>query len=205
MALTNAQVKEILSAAGTPADAIDAAVKKIMDGHVTSINALREERDNYKTDAEKYPAVQKELDALKAKDNPEWHQKYEQEHEAFETFKKQIETEKEQAQKVSLYRDLLKAENVEEKRIDSIIRVTDFSGMTVTDGKLDKADDLRAAIKTDWAGFILSKRSKGAQVDNPPVPSEPSNFDKLSLVEKMDYVNEHGIDAQAKAWFDKKE
>ena len=65
MALTKTQVKEILSAAGVAADKMDDAVNKIIDGHLTSIDALREQRDGYKADADKLPGVPKELDDLK--------------------------------------------------------------------------------------------------------------------------------------------
>ena len=66
MALTKAWLKEILSKAGTPAENAAEAIESILDGHITSINALREEIATYKADAEKLPSVQKELDTLKA-------------------------------------------------------------------------------------------------------------------------------------------
>ena len=65
MALTKAKVKEILSKAGVEAENMDAAVDSILNGHIASIDALREERDGYKKDAERLPDVQKELDDLK--------------------------------------------------------------------------------------------------------------------------------------------
>ena len=50
MALTKAQVKEILSTAGVDADHMSDAVEKILAGHTASIDALREERDTYKAE-----------------------------------------------------------------------------------------------------------------------------------------------------------
>ena len=76
MALTKAQVREILSAAGVTSENMSEAVDKIIDGHLTSVNALREDVAKYKADAEKLPTVQKELDDMKANTNDSWKEKY---------------------------------------------------------------------------------------------------------------------------------
>ena len=58
---------------------------------------------------------------------------------------------------------------VGDKHIDSILKVTDFSNMKLgKDGTLDGADKLKETISTDWSGFISTKETKGADVDNPP-------------------------------------
>lgn len=168
MALTKAQVKEILSAAGCPTENVDSAVTKIMDGHLTSINALREERDGYKADAEKLKDVQKELDGLKAKGDPDWEKKYTDEHSAFEAYKETVAKEKATAEKAKLYRELLKANKVSEKQLDAIMKVTDLEKLTVKDGKLEGEDALSENIKSEWAGFITSESQSGASVETPP-------------------------------------
>lgn len=170
MALTNAQVREILSTAGIPAENVEDAVKKIMDGHVTSINALREERDNYKADAEKLPDVQKELNNLKAKGDPDWQRKYEDEHNSFEEFKTQVADEKAYNEKVELYRGILKECNIGERQIANIIRVSGdaIKSISVKDGKIEDSDKLKENIKSEWSGFVMTEKRKGAEIDNPP-------------------------------------
>lgn len=175
MALTKTQLKEILSAAGISAENAEVAIGKIMDGHVASINALREDKEDlqkevakYKEDAEKLADVQKELDGLKAKGDPDWQKKYEDEHTAFEEFKSAAAKEKETEQKTALYRKLLAECNIDKKRIDAVIKVTDIDKLTVKDGQLDNLDALKADIKKEWSGFIMSERKQGAEVDNPP-------------------------------------
>ena len=91
MALTKTQLKEILSAVGVSAENAETAIGKIMDGHLASVNALREREDELKKDVDKYKAdalkladVQRELDGLKAKGDPDWQKKYEKEHSDFE-------------------------------------------------------------------------------------------------------------------------
>lgn len=171
MALTKNQVREILSAAGVASDKMDEAVNKIVDGHVTSINALREERDGYKADAEKLPGVQKELEDLKktVADGGDYEKKFNDEHTAFENFKAEVQKEKDTATKKSLYRGLLKELKVDEKRFDSILRVTDLDKIKVTkDGALDKADELKEGIKKEWADFIVTDKTDPGKVETPP-------------------------------------
>jgi hypothetical protein len=44
-----------------------------------------------------------------------------------------------------------------------------FDGMKLgEDGKLEKADELKKSIETEWADFKVSTKTKGADVDNPP-------------------------------------
>lgn len=194
MALTKAWLKEILSKAGTPAENAAEAIESILDGHITSINALREEIATYKADAEKLPSVQKELDTLKANGNDGWEAKYQAEHDSFEQYKLEVAAEKELTTKKQLYTQLLREQNVDEKRFGSILRVTDFDAMTVKDGKLADTDKLVEGIKNEWSGFIVSQRTDGVHVDTPP--DNPgtvtkADFEKMSLSKQMEFANTH--------------
>lgn len=175
MALTKTQLTEKLSEGGIEAEKIPDLVSWIMNGHITSINALREERDGYKADAEKLPGVQKELDDLKAKGDQNWQKRYEDEHAAFETYKEQVSKQKEADEKARLYRNILKECDVEETRIDAVMKVTDISKLELKDGKLEDVDNLKQQIQTEWAGFIVKPQKKGADVDNPPANNGGGN------------------------------
>ena len=193
MALTKTQLKEILSAVGVSAENAETAIGKIMDGHLASVNALREREDELKKDVDKYKAdalkladVQRELDGLKAKGDPDWQKKYEKEHSDFEAFKSDIEKGKAKDEKIKLYRDLLKQCNVEEKRIDAVLKVTDIDGITVKDGKLENAETLKSDIKKEWSGFIVKRESKGADVDNPPDNHDGKGLSREEIYKKDD-------------------
>lgn len=178
MALTKAQVREILSAAGVAAEKMDEAVNKIVDGHITSIEALREQRDAYKADAEKLPGVQKELDDLKAANQAggDWEKKFNDKNTEFENFKAQVQKEKDTATKKNLYRGLLKELNIDEKRFDSILKVTDLEKIKLTkDGALDGVDDLKKNAQTEWADFVVTRGKKGADVPDPPANNGGGN------------------------------
>ena len=184
MALTKAQVREILSSAGVDAEHMSDAVDRIMDGHVTSINALREERDSYKADAEKLPGVQKELDEAKSKGDPEWQKKYEDEHTAFEQYKDQVKSDEQNRAKADLYRAALTKAGVDPKRVAAIMKVTDLSKVSVKDGKIEDEDKVTEGIKTEWAEFIAKPGSKGATPDNPPANggATPKTKDEIMAI-----------------------
>ena len=65
MALTNEQVREILTTAGVDEEHMKDAAAKIISGHLESVNALRLDVEKYRSDAEKLPGVSQELETLK--------------------------------------------------------------------------------------------------------------------------------------------
>ena len=104
-------------------------VSAIMEEHVAVVNGLKEDRDKYKAEAEKLPAVQKELDDLKS--GEDYKAKYDQEHKDFEAYKQQVADNEVLAKKKAAYRKLLAEEKISEKRLDAVIRLTDFSKITL--------------------------------------------------------------------------
>ena len=193
MALT----RKWLSALGIEAEKVD----EIIEAHVSTVNAIKEEMDKYKTEAEKLPDVQAELDALKAAGtgDDEWKQKFNKEHEDFENFKKEVAGQEAIRETKEAYKKLLIANKVDELRVDAILKVTDFSDMKLKDGKFDGEDKLVENIKSEWAGFIKSEGQAGAGVDAPPsggTAMTKEAFDKMSLSERMNYANEHPVEAR---------
>jgi hypothetical protein len=177
MALTKNQVREILSAAGVSAENMDAATDAIMNGHITSVNALREERDTYKADAEKLPGVQKELDKANKKiaENEDadakdkWKVKYDALKEESDNYRTSVEAEKTKRKKSDAYRELLKEAGVSEKRRAAVLRVTDLDSLELDeDGKFKDAENLKKSIKEEWAEFIPVDGKQGADVKTPP-------------------------------------
>jgi len=141
--------------------------QKIMDEHITVTNGLKDERDNYKADAEKAADLQKQLDEKANGEN--WQEKYEKEHESFENFKKQTAADAEAGRVRAAYRKLLSGEGISEKRIDAILKVTDFSRMKLNkEGNLEGEEDLKTAINAEWGDFKTTVTERGATVEKPP-------------------------------------
>jgi len=145
----------------------DEQITAVIEEHTAVTDALKADRDKYKEQAEKAADLQKQLD--EASGGEDWKQKYEDEHEAFEDFKTKTAQEAESAKVRAAYRKLLTEEKISEKRLDSIIRVTDFGKMKLgKDGSLDREDELRKAINDEWSEFKTTVTEKGATVDKPP-------------------------------------
>lgn len=143
-------------------------VGAIVEAHTETTNALKEQRDNYKADADKLKGVQKELDDLKAKGDDGWQEKYETEHAAFEKYKNDQDSAKAKADKVEAYKELLKEIGVAENRIDSIIKITSLDDYKMKNGKLEGAEGIKEAAAEEWKDFIVSSSQQGAKTEKPP-------------------------------------
>ena len=140
--------------------------QQIMDGHIAVTDGLKDERDSLKAEAEKAGDLQKELDDLK--NGEDFQKKYEDEHKAFEDFKKKTADDAEAAKVKTAYRKLLAGEGIGEKRLDSILKVTDLSKLKLDkDGNLEDVDGLKKAINDEWGEFKTKVTEKGAVVEKP--------------------------------------
>lgn len=169
----------------------DEQVDTIIEAHTDTVDGLKEDISKYKSNAEKLPSVQKELDDLKAAGDGGYKEKYENEKKAFEDFKK-AQTEKETKQaKVSAYTAFLKSVGVSEKRIPSIIKVTDLNAVELEGDKVKDADKLTESVKTEWADFIETSNTNGANTQNPPANNPNSGDDpsKMTMEEYIAYRN----------------
>lgn len=168
--------RKFLSAMGIEADKVD----EIITAHAETVNALKEERDtarkeaeDNKAAAEKLPEVEKELDALKAKAAEEaengFEKKYKDLKTEYDKYKADTEAKETAAKKQAAYRALLKDAGVSEKRIDSVMKVTDLSNIELAeDGKVKDADKKADDIKKEWADFIQTEGEQGVNPATPP-------------------------------------
>lgn len=176
MALT----RKFLSALGIEADKVD----EIISAHTEVTDALKADRDKYKADAEKLPAVQKELDELKSAQTGEdpYQKKYEELQKEFNDYKAEIESRDTTAKKEQAFRAILKEIGVSDKVIDNVIKVSDVSKIEFDDeGKVKGADDLKKSLSTEWAGFISTKKEEGANSANPPANDGKSTMTKEQI------------------------
>lgn len=183
----------------------DEKIEQIVDAHTEVTEGLKSERDQYKADAEKLAAVQKQLDDLKANSGDDWKEKYNTLKKTFDDFKTESANQAKAEKVKSAYAQLLKDANVDSKRIDAILRITDMSGMSLDEsGKLVDADKLSASIKSEWGAFIQTTGVKGSSVETPPenhsgttmtradvyAKDEKGHY-KLSTAERQKMLTEH--------------
>ena len=150
----------------------DEVIDTIIEAHAETVDGLKADIEKYKGNAEKLPGVQKELDDLKAAGDGGYKEKYEKEHKAFEDYKT-AQTEKETRQvKETAYRELLKAAGVNEKRIPAILKVTDLNGIEMDGDKIKDADKHTQTVKTEWADFVETSNTTGANTNTPPANNQ---------------------------------
>ena len=145
-------------------------VESIIEAHSETVNGLKADRDKYKEQAAKVPDLQKQLEEAKAAsgNGDGWEEKYNAEHQAYEDFKAQVAAEKADAEKAQAYRGMLMVAGIDPKRIDSIMRVTDLSGVEMSDGQLKDSDKLQEAAKKEWSDFVLKTTTTGSDPETPP-------------------------------------
>lgn len=167
----------------------DEQVNTIVEEHTSVTDALKQQRDDaraeaakYKADADKLPDVQKELDGLK--NGEDFKAKYEKEHADFEDYKSEIARNETLAKKKAAYRQLLIDENINEKRLDAVIRTTDFDKIELDEnGKLQKTADLKKAIDSEWGDFKVTVHERKPIIATPPSGgsgSQPSRARELA-------------------------
>lgn len=166
MALT----RKFLSAMGIEADKVD----EIIAAHTDTVDGLKEQRDQYKADAEKLESVQKQLDEMKAAaekgGNDVFKVKYEALKEDFAKYKKEQQEKEIHEKKEAAYRKVLQDAGVSEKRINAVLKVSDVDSVELDDeGNIKEVDNLKSAIKAEWEDFIVTESSKGADTATPPV------------------------------------
>lgn len=146
----------------------DEQIDTIIEAHTDVVDALKEERDRYKADAEKLPAVEKELNELKASGG-DFETKYNDLKKQFDDYKSEQSAAAEKAAKETAYKGMLKEAGVSEKRIASIMRVTNLADIQLDkEGKLKDKEKLVENVKAEWADFIDTKSEKGADTPTPP-------------------------------------
>lgn len=157
-----AKIREILGDSHT-----DEIENQIVALHLSVVDPLKDEVDSLKIQADKLTDVQKELDELKAAGDGGYKEKYEEAKKSLEDFQAAQTAKEAKEAKEKAYRELLKESGVSEKRIDTIVKVTNFDAVEMDGEKIKDADKHTAAIKTEWADFITTENIAGANTPTP--------------------------------------
>ena len=180
MALT----RKFLSALGIE----EAKIDEIISAHADTVNALKEQRDGYKADADKLPAVQQALDDLKASQSGEdpYKEKYEKKVREFDEYKKGVEAKELKRSKSTAYKQVLKELNA--SHVDSILKASQSELEKIEldeDGKIKDVDKLKESIKKEWADFIVEEGQQGARTATPPA-NEGAKVSKEDILKIKD-------------------
>lgn len=189
--------RKFLSALGIEEDKIE----QIMEAHVEVTNALKKDRDDAKEKADTLDNVQKELNDTKKKlkayedadGDDSWEKKYndavtekKKAEDALADYKAGIEAKEALTTKQNAYKELLKEKKVSDKRLDAILKVTDFDKIELdNDGKIKDVENVGKNIETEWGDFITTKTEEGAGVGNPPANNGGNGTNGLSRAAQL--------------------
>ena len=147
-------------------------METIIEAHSDTVNALKDELEEAKADAERLPAVQKELDDLKAKGDDGWKDKHDKVKKDFEDYKDAQTKKEERAAKETAYRKFLKDNcHISEKYIDDVMGVAKLDDLEIENGAFKDAENLAKTIQEKYAPFVTNTQTGGARVANPPAAS----------------------------------
>ena len=175
MALIRKTVRERLIAAGIPEDKVGAEVDYIFEGHSATVDSLKEERDNYKTEAEKVPDLQKQLQTANnsIKDGEGWKDKYDK-----------LFAEQTTAKKRSALETALKEAKANPAVIGLMLKGADFESIEIgEDGKLKDSEAAIKPFREAYADLFGKEEEKGNPQPNPlgnpnpkPQKQQPANL-----------------------------
>lgn len=174
----------------------DEKADEIIEAHAETVDALKQKAADAGRGGEEAEGLRKQVEQLKAElakaqeagDADGMNAKYEEERKAFEDYKAQVAAKDADRTKRSLYRKLLAETGVDPKRLDAVMRVADLSKVEVKDGAIQGAEELEKGIREDWADFIPTTSTMGAEPATPPKAGAEPEPD-LSKMTATEYIN----------------
>jgi hypothetical protein len=146
--------------------------KKRYNDKLTEIDALKGEKQNAED---------------KATSAEKWKTKYDALKEDFEAYKKDITAKETKATRTNAYKELLKQAGVSEKRLDTVLKVSDIDSLEMgDDGKFKDANKILENIKTEWADFITTTETHGANTATPPSNNGGGKMTKAEIMKIKD-------------------
>lgn len=187
---TRAEIRKIIGESCT-----DEIENQLVALHLGVVDPLKDDVTRYKTDAEKLPTVQKELDDLKGKGDDGYKEKYESEHKAFEDYKTSVAAEKTTAAKEKALETALKKIGIADKRIATVSKMAKADGFLDAleldeNGTAKDAAKFETSLKDGYGEFVVTTSTQGANTPNPPSNSGGSGitaeaFKKMGYAERL--------------------
>ena len=166
----------------------DEQVDTIIEAHTDTVDGLKADVSKYKSDAEKLPSIQKQLDDLKAAGDGGYKEKYEKEHSAFEAFKTDITAKETKAVKEKAVRAYFESKNITGANLDLAMRGCgeEMAALEMDGDKIKDAKSLDALIEGTYKGLVSTTQVKGANPATPPGSTRNGAMTKDQIMEIKD-------------------
>lgn len=159
MALTRAFLKSM----GLEED----KVTSIIEAHTETVDALKKERDDFKSRAADYDKVKSQLDELKeaAKKSGD----YDKLQKEFDDYKAEVQQKETAAAKKAALTKIAKDAGLSEAGIAKAVKYSDLSAIELDDnGDVKDGKSLIKSLKDEWPEYIQTKSQQGANTATPP-------------------------------------
>lgn len=134
----------------------DEKIEQIIDAHTETVNGLKDDIAKYKGDAEKLPAVQKELDALKAKGDDGWKDKHDAVKKEFDDYRAEITEKETRVAKEKAVKAYFEGKHIEGVNLNIAMRSVsaEIDALELDGEKIKDSTALDTLIKGDLAGLV---------------------------------------------------
>jgi hypothetical protein len=148
----------------------DEKIDQIIEAHTETVDAIKEQREAYRADAEKLPGVQRELDALKNNSGNDYKAKYEKEKKDFQDYKNGIAEKESAAAKEKAARAYFESKGIPADSMGLVIRgaKAEISGLELDGEKIKDSTALDTLLSGDYKGLIGKTTTKGTDTKTPP-------------------------------------
>ena len=173
----------------------EAQVEAVVEGNEESLKGLKdtisELKDKETKSSEEITKLQRELEdaknlAIEKEGKNPWKVKFDALKEEFEGYKTEEQKKATKAAKESAYKALLKDTGIADKRIAAVLKVSDYDSLELDEnGKFKNSEDLSKKIKEEWADFISTETTKGAETTTPPTNNGGDKMDDDSAVNRV--------------------
>lgn len=155
----------------------DEQIGAIIEEHINVVDGLKTEREKLKDKIDSLEELKEENKNLKEeiKSKDDYQSKFEKLDAEYNDFKKSLEEKNKVTQIKNSYAELLKKNNIADKYIDKILKVTNFDNLELDkNGKLKNENDINKSIQEEWDTFITTTKVSGVDVKTPPTTSSSS-------------------------------
>lgn len=175
MALT----RKLLKGMGLTEEQVDT----IIEAHSETVEGLKKQAETYKSDAEKLPDAQRELEELKKKGDDGYKKMYEDEHSAHEKLKADIAKKESAAAREKALRAYYESKGITGDNLaiammgsGQVIEGLEMDGESIKD-----TTALDALVKGTFSKLVTTTTVKGAETPNPPAgnPSKTYTSDDI--------------------------
>ena len=148
----------------------DEKIDEIIAMHTETVDGLKADIERYKTDAEKLPEIQKELDALKAAGDNGLQDKFDALKREYDAYKNEITQEKAKTAKEAAVKSYYESKGITGKALEIAMRGSgaEIAALEMDGDKIKDTKALDELVSGVYADLVQKTEVRGQTGGNPP-------------------------------------